>query len=211
MVPPPLVVKILMLVGQLVLAGIYGLLGTILTALLYLRLGREKFFRRGQRPSPPPQATDPAYGKHDMIKLKVPLHWRSQLMYIDFELISSRLTSLCTTYRKVCQVNRWCSSSMGFRNAGTHGDIKWNTSRTNTGRNRLKSQYRTSVDSFDTSVVAIDQRGYGLSSKPAQVKDYAVETLARDIADVIEQLGHKNCVLVGHDWGGIVSWVTAIL
>ena len=211
MAPPPVVVKLLMLVGQVVLACIYGLLGTALTALLYLRLGREKFFRRGQRPTPPPQATDPIYGKHDMIKLKVPLPWSSQLMHIDLEIVSSRPTSLYTMYRKVRPVNRWCSSSMDFQNAGTHGDIKWNTSRTNTGRNRLKSQYRTSVDSFETSVVAIDQRGYGLSSKPTQVKDYAVETLARDIADVIEQLGHKNCVLVGHDWGGIVSWATAIL
>ena len=67
------------------------------------------------------------------------------------------------------------------------------------------------VDFLHVRVVAIDQRGYGLSSKPANVKDYAVETLARDIADVIEQLGYKSCVLVGHDWGGIVAWATTIL
>ena len=40
-----------------------------------------------------------------------------------------------------------------------------------------------------TRVVAIDQRGYGLSSKPERVADYRVDVLARDIADVIEQLG----------------------
>ena len=40
-----------------------------------------------------------------------------------------------------------------------------------------------------TRVVAIDQRGYGLSSKPDRVADYRVDVLARDIADVIEQLG----------------------
>ena len=40
-------------------------------------------------------------------------------------------------------------------------------------------------------MVAIDQRGYGLSSKPSAIADYRVELLARDIADVIEQLGLK--------------------
>ncbi len=45
--------------------------------------------------------------------------------------------------------------------------------------------------------MAIDQRGYGLSSKPSRVADYKLETLARDIADVIEQLGKitKNSIL----------------
>ena len=38
-------------------------------------------------------------------------------------------------------------------------------------------------------VVAIDQRGYGLSSKPSSIGDYKVELLARDVADVVEQLG----------------------
>jgi pimeloyl-ACP methyl ester carboxylesterase len=38
--------------------------------------------------------------------------------------------------------------------------------------------------------VAIDQRGYGLSSKPSSVADYKLEILTRDIADVIEQLGN---------------------
>jgi pimeloyl-ACP methyl ester carboxylesterase len=78
---------------------------------------------------------------------------------------------------------------------------------------------------FFLSVVAIDQRGYGLSSKPSNVGDYKLETLVRDIADVIEQLGeiekssilhilflgYKSCILVAHDWGAIVSWAAAML
>lgn len=43
--------------------------------------------------------------------------------------------------------------------------------------------------SKDYRVVAIDQRGYGLSTKAPFVYDYRVEALAGDIADVIEQLG----------------------
>ncbi|CAF0857293.1 unnamed protein product [Rotaria sp. Silwood1] len=60
-------------------------------------------------------------------------------------------------------------------------------------------------------VVAIDQRGYGLSSKPPFVSDYRLEALAGDVADVIEQLGYESCVLVGHDSGGYVVWATAVL
>jgi pimeloyl-ACP methyl ester carboxylesterase len=60
-------------------------------------------------------------------------------------------------------------------------------------------------------VVAIDQRGYGLSTKPRFVADYRVEILAGDVADVIEQLGYESCILVGHDWGGLVAWTTAML
>ena len=63
----------------------------------------------------------------------------------------------------------------------------------------------------DYRVVAIDQRGYGLSTKPSYVGDYKIEILASDVADVIEQLGYESCVLVGHDWGGIVAWTTAML
>jgi pimeloyl-ACP methyl ester carboxylesterase len=65
--------------------------------------------------------------------------------------------------------------------------------------------------SKDYRVVAIDQRGYGLSSKPPFISDYRVETLAGDVADVIEQLGYESCILVGHDWGGFVAWTTAML
>lgn len=60
-------------------------------------------------------------------------------------------------------------------------------------------------------VVAIDQRGYGLSSKAPFVYDYRIEALAGDVADVIEQLGYESCVLVGHDMGGMVAWATAML
>ena len=40
-------------------------------------------------------------------------------------------------------------------------------------------------------VVAIDQRGYGLSSKSSRVKDYKLDNLTGDIADVVEQLGKR--------------------
>jgi hypothetical protein len=71
MASTPTSVKILMFTGQIVLALFYGTLGSIATFLQLIRLGPKKFFGRVERPTPPAQATDPIYGKHDMLKLKV--------------------------------------------------------------------------------------------------------------------------------------------
>ena len=55
-------------------------------------------------------------------------------------------------------------------------------------------------------VVAPDQRGYGLSSKPEGVRAYALDLLAGDVVALAGALGHRRFTLVGHDWGGIVAW-----
>ncbi|MDQ1674023.1 MAG: hypothetical protein QOC98_2585 [Frankiaceae bacterium] len=57
--------------------------------------------------------------------------------------------------------------------------------------------------------VACDLRGYGASDKPP--RGYDVFTLAEDIAGLIRALGEQDAVLVGHDWGGFLAWVTATL
>ncbi len=59
-------------------------------------------------------------------------------------------------------------------------------------------------------VVAPDLRGYNESSKPSRVDDYRLTLVAGDIAALIEQLG-APCILVGHDWGGITSWLLAMM
>ncbi|HMF32725.1 MAG TPA: alpha/beta hydrolase [Candidatus Lokiarchaeia archaeon] len=59
-------------------------------------------------------------------------------------------------------------------------------------------------------VVAVDLRGYNLSSKPPHVKDYRLPTLCRDVVDVISQISPPGQVyLVGHDWGGALAWDVA--
>ena len=58
--------------------------------------------------------------------------------------------------------------------------------------------------------VAVDLRGYNLSSKPADVEQYRAQYMVEDLRALIEQLGHKKCILVGHDWGGLVAWVFAL-
>ncbi len=63
----------------------------------------------------------------------------------------------------------------------------------------------------DHRAVAVDMRGYNLSSKPADVEAYQLPYLVADIRALITHLGYKRCVLVGHDWGGVVAWVFAMM
>ena len=55
-------------------------------------------------------------------------------------------------------------------------------------------------------VVALDMRGYNLSSKPVDKNLYEMPYLIEDIRQFIIYLGYQKCILVGHDWGGMVSW-----
>ena len=59
-------------------------------------------------------------------------------------------------------------------------------------------------------VVAIDQRGYNLSDKPAGVENYDVRLLVGDVLAVMRHLGQQKAIIVGHDWGGVVAWQLAI-
>jgi pimeloyl-ACP methyl ester carboxylesterase len=61
----------------------------------------------------------------------------------------------------------------------------------------------------DYQAVAVDLRGYNLSSKPADIDQYRVTHIAKDVKDLAEHLGHKRFTLVAHDWGGGVAWFYA--
>lgn len=59
-------------------------------------------------------------------------------------------------------------------------------------------------------VIVPDQRGYNLSDKPKDKKDYGVFTLVDDVLGLIDALDYEKVNLVGHDWGGGVAWLLAI-
>jgi len=61
----------------------------------------------------------------------------------------------------------------------------------------------------DYYAVAIDMIGYGKSDKPTAVDKYSSKELSKHIKEVVKELGYQSCVLVGHDWGGLVSFGTA--
>ena len=62
----------------------------------------------------------------------------------------------------------------------------------------------------DHAVYAPDMRGYNLSCRPEDVEAYRMRHLLADVRELIEQLDLAPLTLVGHDWGGIVSWAFAL-
>lgn len=63
----------------------------------------------------------------------------------------------------------------------------------------------------DHLAVAPDMRGHNLSAKPEGVEAYAVHHLVEDVRALAEHLGHRRFTLVGHDWGGAIAWVFALM
>lgn len=59
-------------------------------------------------------------------------------------------------------------------------------------------------------VILPDQRGYNLSDKPKDKKDYGVSTLVDDVLGLIKALDYEKVNLVGHDWGAAIAWALAI-
>lgn len=59
--------------------------------------------------------------------------------------------------------------------------------------------------------IAPDQRGYGLTDKPAAVEEYDIRHLTDDLVGLLDALGVEKAVFCGHDWGGHVVWEMPIL
>ncbi|HEY6578606.1 MAG TPA: alpha/beta hydrolase [Rhizomicrobium sp.] len=54
--------------------------------------------------------------------------------------------------------------------------------------------------------IALDQRGYGGSSRPDEIEAYDMPHLTGDLAGLLDALGIEKAVFCGHDWGGSVVW-----
>ena len=59
-------------------------------------------------------------------------------------------------------------------------------------------------------VVAPDLRGYNESDKPEGYDEYLAGPLSADIAGLVRVCGEERATIVGHDWGGVVAWATAL-
>jgi pimeloyl-ACP methyl ester carboxylesterase len=57
--------------------------------------------------------------------------------------------------------------------------------------------------------VAFDQRGYSPDARPADVEAYKPRELVADVLRVADAVGADQFDLVGHDFGGMVAWMTA--
>ena len=60
-------------------------------------------------------------------------------------------------------------------------------------------------------VLAPDQRGYGETGGPDAVEAYDIHHLTGDLVGLLDALGIERAVFIGHDWGGTIAWMTALL
>jgi len=59
------------------------------------------------------------------------------------------------------------------------------------------------------NLIVPDLRGYNLSDKPEGVNNYKLDILLQDIRGLAQSLNLGKFNLVGHDWGGAISWAFA--
>jgi pimeloyl-ACP methyl ester carboxylesterase len=55
-----------------------------------------------------------------------------------------------------------------------------------------------------------DQRGFAGSDAPQDKAEYATAKQVGDLFALVDRLGLDDFTLVGHDWGGAVSWAAAL-
>ena len=60
-------------------------------------------------------------------------------------------------------------------------------------------------------VIVPNQRGYGNSSSPTEVKAYDIEHLSGDLIALLDHYGYEKATFVGHDWGAAVVWGLTLL
>lgn len=60
-------------------------------------------------------------------------------------------------------------------------------------------------------VIAPNQRGYGNSSRPADVTAYDIDHLTGDLVALLDHYGYEDATFIGHDWGATVVWGLALL
>ncbi|WP_246612862.1 alpha/beta fold hydrolase [Paractinoplanes bogorensis] len=60
-------------------------------------------------------------------------------------------------------------------------------------------------------VIVPNQRGYGRSSRPADVTAYDIGNLSGDLVGLLDHYGYSDATFVGHDWGAFVVWGLTLL
>lgn len=60
-------------------------------------------------------------------------------------------------------------------------------------------------------VIAPDQRGYSASSAPRDVEAYRIDHLVGDLVGLLDDVDVEQAIVVGHDWGSIVTWSMGLM
>jgi pimeloyl-ACP methyl ester carboxylesterase len=67
------------------------------------------------------------------------------------------------------------------------------------------------LDAAGWRVLVPDQRGYGGTDRPDAVEAYDITALTGDLVGLLDDVAAPNAVFIGHDWGALVVWQTALL
>lgn len=59
--------------------------------------------------------------------------------------------------------------------------------------------------------IALDMRGYGESTKPAEAEAYTMFQCVGDLVGTLDALGVEQAILVGHDFGASVAWSASMM
>jgi pimeloyl-ACP methyl ester carboxylesterase len=59
-------------------------------------------------------------------------------------------------------------------------------------------------------VIAPDMRGYGQTDRPKSIDQYSLFHLVGDMLGLVDAIGDKPAVVIGHDWGAPVAWHCAL-
>ena len=73
--------------------------------------------------------------------------------------------------------------------------------------------WRHQVDALAAAghrVLAPDLRGFGSTTRPAEVGAYKLRTLVADVTGLLDLLGIGRAAVAGHDWGAAVAWRVAM-
>src|SRR5215470_4254522 len=60
-------------------------------------------------------------------------------------------------------------------------------------------------------VVAPDLRGYGQTDQPKDIEAYTLLHLVADLVGILDVLGERQAILLGHDWGSVLAWQAALM
>ena len=59
--------------------------------------------------------------------------------------------------------------------------------------------------------VAPDLRGFGESQITENIEDYSLVNHAKDVKGLIDYLGDRRAIVIGHDWGANLMWILPML
>ncbi|WNN49896.1 alpha/beta hydrolase [Siccibacter colletis] len=77
-----------------------------------------------------------------------------------------------------------------------------------------KYSWRHQIDALAQAgyrAVAPDMRGYGDTDAPEHADQYTVFHAVGDLVALLDAIGEKQAVVVGHDWGATIAWQAALL